>query len=101
MTTKHRSPSGGPFYCSKEAPMKIIAAVLLLLAAPLAAQTITPSQIKPGTNGQSLQTVGGKAAWGNSSTSVPSVFGRTGAILPVAGDYNCSQITSAICSLPP
>ena len=80
--------------------MKIIAAVLLLLAAPLAAQTIAPSQIKPGTNGQSLQTVAGKAAWANSSTSVPSVFGRTGAILPVTGDYNCSQVTGSICSLP-
>ena len=80
--------------------MKLIIAVLLLLASPLAAQTIAPSQIKPGANGQSLQTVGGKAAWANNSTSVSSVFGRTGDILPVTGDYNCAQITSAICSLP-
>src|SRR6185312_14265533 len=78
----------------------ILVVLLLLLAAPLAAQTIAPSQIKPGSNGQSLQTVGGKAAWSNSSTSVSSVFGRTGTVLPVSGDYNCSQIASAICSLP-
>lgn len=30
---------------------------------------------------------------------VTSVFGRTGAIVPVSGDYNCAQITGAICSL--
>lgn len=82
--------------------MKPIFAALLLLAAPLAAQQhgIDPSQIKPGANGQSIQTVGGKSAWGNSSTSVPSVFTRTGPITAQAGDYNCSQVTGAICSLP-
>lgn len=80
--------------------MKKILALLLLVSGPLAAQTIAPSQIKPGTNGQTIQTVGGKAAWANTAAGVTSVFGRTGTVVPVTGDYNCSQITSAICSLP-
>ena len=62
--------------------MKKILAALLLLAAPVCAQTISPSQIKPGTNGQVMQTVGGQAVWastpGGTVTSVglsaPSFF---------------------------
>lgn len=84
--------------------MKKILALLLLVSGPLAAQTIAPSQIKPGTNGQTIQTVGGKAAWANTAAGVtsfgPAGFPRTGVIIPATGDYNCSQITSAICSLP-
>lgn len=32
--------------------------------------------------------------------SVSSVFGRTGAVVAVSGDYSCAQITGAVCSLP-
>ena len=80
--------------------MKLIATVLLLLAAPLAAQTIAPLQIKPGSEGQVLKTTSGKAAWGTNSASVSSVFGRIGTVIAQSGDYNCAQITSAICALP-
>ena len=33
-------------------------------------------------------------------SAVTSVFGRTGTILAVSGDYTCGQVTGAICSLP-
>jgi hypothetical protein len=33
-------------------------------------------------------------------SDVTSVFGRTGAVVAVTGDYTCSQITGAVCSIP-
>lgn len=74
--------------------------VVFLLTASMAAQTIAPSQIKPGTNGQTMTTVNGKTAWQTGTAApVTSVFGRTGAIFPMTGDYACAQITGALCSL--
>ena len=82
--------------------MKIIALIFCFLVLPIIeAQTIAPVQIKPGTNNQVMTTIGGKTAWGNPAAGGVTTFNlRTGAVVPAAGDYNCSQITSAICSLP-
>jgi hypothetical protein len=33
-------------------------------------------------------------------SAVTSVFGRTGAVAALSGDYSCGQITGAVCSLP-
>lgn len=32
--------------------------------------------------------------------AVSSVFGRTGAVVAVSGDYTCGQVTGAVCSIP-
>lgn len=81
--------------------MKKIAFFCLLFLLPMIhAQTIAPSQIKPGSDGQVISTVGGKAAWSNAASSVSSVFGRIGDVIAQPGDYDCSKITNAICSLP-
>lgn len=87
---------------SKETTLKKIVLFLCFCLLPaLRAQTVAPSQIKPGTNGQVLTTSGGKTTWGAAGTSpVSSVFGRTGTITAQTGDYNCAQVTSAICALP-
>jgi hypothetical protein len=33
-------------------------------------------------------------------SDVTSVFGRTGAVVAISGDYTCGQVTGAVCSLP-
>ncbi|MEK6398158.1 MAG: hypothetical protein V4734_08740 [Terriglobus sp.] len=33
-------------------------------------------------------------------SDVTSVFGRTGAVVAVSGDYSCGQVTGAVCALP-
>lgn len=82
--------------------MKKIALLFSFLLLPAVhAQTVAPSQIKPGSNSQVLTTLGGKTVWGAPAAGgVTHVFGRLGDILPVSGDYNCAQVTGAICSLP-
>lgn len=78
------------------------------MAVPLGAQQkgIRPDQIQPSnSNSQVITTTGCpgacKAGWQNSAAGgVNSFDGRTGAVVPQTGDYGCSQVTGAVCSLP-
>lgn len=80
--------------------MKKLLALLLLSTAALG-QTIAPKDIKPSTtNGDVITTVAGKTKWqAGVSAPVTSVFGRVGNIGANTGDYTCTQITGALCSI--
>jgi hypothetical protein len=43
-----------------------------------------------------VDSISGKPA----PSDVTSVFGRTGPVVAVTGDYTCSQVTGAVCSVP-
>jgi len=52
-----------------------------------------------GTAGQVLTAdpaLGGKLKWATPVGQVASVFGRTGAVVPAAGDYTAAQVTGAV-----
>ena len=58
--------------------------------------------VADGTLGQVLQTSGtGALSWLSLPASpVPSVFGRTGAVVGAAGDYTAAQVTGALSTAP-
>lgn len=75
---------------------------LFLLVASAAAQTIAPSQIRPGSNGQVFTTVGGVSAWGAASGLGPyvPVTGAPSGVVPTGGylgygDAPFSALTNA------
>jgi hypothetical protein len=69
--------------------MTLKALIPFLLSIPLVAQ-IAPYQINPGTNGQTLQTVGGVTAWGTGGSGLPAGCTSSG-----TGNITCTGVVTA------